>query len=48
MAHIVVENLVKTYRVAERRPGLWGAVRGLARRHDRTVHALDHASTASR
>ncbi len=44
MSQIVVEDLVKTYRVAERRPGLGGAVRGLFRREYRTVHALDRAS----
>ena len=44
MAQIVVENLVKTYRVAERTPGLWGALRGVARRTHRTVHALDGVS----
>jgi ABC-2 type transport system ATP-binding protein len=41
---IVVEDLVKAYRIAERRPGLWGAVRGLARRRYRTVRALDGIS----
>jgi viologen exporter family transport system ATP-binding protein len=43
---IVVENLVKTFRIAERAPGLWGAVRGLARRRHRTVRALDGVSFA--
>jgi ABC-2 type transport system ATP-binding protein len=38
---IVVENLRKAFQIAERRPGLWGAVRGLARRSYKTVHALD-------
>jgi len=41
MPQIVVENLVKTFRVAERKPGLWGAVRGVVRRRYRTVRALD-------
>ncbi len=41
MPHIVVENLVKTYRIAERRPGLWGALRGVVQRQYRTIHALD-------
>ncbi len=36
MPQIVVEDLVKTFRVAERAPGLWGAVRGLVRRRHRT------------
>jgi ABC-2 type transport system ATP-binding protein len=44
MPHIAVENLVKTFRVAERQPGLWGAVKGLARRRYRTVRALDGIS----
>ena len=41
LAQIVVENLVKTFRIARRRAGLWGAVRGLARREYREVRALD-------
>ena len=40
MAKIIVANLVKTYRIAERRPGLTGALRGLVRRNHRTTHAL--------
>jgi ABC-2 type transport system ATP-binding protein len=44
MSHIVVENLVKTFRVAERRPGTWGAISGLLRRRYRTVRALDGIS----
>ncbi len=40
MAQIVVEGLVKHFRVAERRPGTWGAVRGLVRRELREVAAL--------
>ena len=31
MAQIIVDNLVKTFRVSERASGLWGAVRGLVR-----------------
>ena len=46
MPLVVAEDLVKTYRVAERRPGLWGAVRGIARRRHRTVRALDRVSFA--
>ena len=46
MAQIVVDQLVKTYRIAERSAGLWGAVRGLARRRHRTVRALDGVSFA--
>src|SRR4249919_229395 len=46
MSQIVVDQLVKTYQIAERSPGLWGAVRGLARRRHRTVRALDGVSFA--
>src|SRR5512136_3183557 len=41
MPHVVVENLVKTFSIAERSPGVWGALRGLAHRRHRTVRALD-------
>lgn len=44
MPQIIVENLVKTFRIAERQAGLWGAVRGLARRRYREVRALDGVS----
>ncbi len=44
MSQIVVESLVKTFRVAVRRPGLWGACRGLLSRQYRTVRALDGIS----
>ena len=44
MPQIVVEDLVKTYRIAERQPGMWGAVRGLVHRRYRTIHALNGAS----
>src|SRR5258708_40254092 len=40
MFQILVESLAKTYRVAERAPGLGGALRGLVRRRWREVHAL--------
>lgn len=40
MPQIVVENLTKTYRVAEREAGRFGAVRGLFRPRYRDVHAL--------
>ncbi|MCC7203605.1 MAG: ATP-binding cassette domain-containing protein [Phycisphaeraceae bacterium] len=46
MALIVVENLVKTFKVAQRQPGLWGAVRGLVRRQHRSVRALGGISFA--
>ncbi len=41
MPQIAVESLVKTYRIAERRPGLWGAFRGIVQRSYRTIRALD-------
>jgi ABC-2 type transport system ATP-binding protein len=40
MPQIIVEDLVKTFYVAERTSGLWGAVRGLAKRKHREVRAL--------
>ena len=40
MAQIIVENLTKTFRVVERRAGLWGALTGLVRRTYRDIHAL--------
>ncbi|MET3513694.1 ABC-2 type transport system ATP-binding protein [Pseudacidovorax sp. 1753] len=39
-AHIHVDRLTKVYRIAERDPGLRGALRGLWRRRYRTVEAL--------
>ena len=44
MSQIVVEDLVKTFRIAERRPGIWGALLGVAKRRYRTVSALDGVS----
>ena len=44
MPQILVEGLAKTYRVAERDPGAWGAVRGLVRRRWRTIDALKGVS----
>ena len=41
---IVVDGLTKQFRVAERRPGRWGALAGLVRRRHRTVNALAHVS----
>jgi ABC-2 type transport system ATP-binding protein len=41
---IVVENLRKAFQIAERKPGLLGALRGLGRRTYRTVNALDGVS----
>ncbi len=44
MPQILVQDLAKTYRVAEREPGVLGAVRGLVRRRTRTVEALKNIS----
>ncbi len=44
MPQIHVENLVKTFKVAERSPGILGALRGVVRRRHRTVTALDRIS----
>ena len=44
MPQLLVEGLAKTYRVAERDPGTWGAVRGLVRRRWRTIEALKGVS----
>lgn len=41
MSQIIVESLVKRFRISEREAGLWGAVRGIARRRYHTVDALD-------
>jgi len=41
MSQIVVENLVKTFRVAERKRGMLGALAGVVRRRHRIVRALD-------
>ena len=44
MPQIVAENLTKTFRIAVRDPGNWGAVRGLFRRRYREMRALDNVS----
>ncbi|MFO1015855.1 MAG: ABC transporter ATP-binding protein [Caulobacteraceae bacterium] len=44
MAQILVEGLTKTYRVAERDPGVLGAVKGLFTRRWRTIEALKGVS----
>lgn len=41
---IIVENLSKSFQVAEREPGFWGSVRGLLARKHREVRALDGIS----
>lgn len=44
MPQILVQELVKTYRISERDPGVLGALRGLVRRRYRTVSALQGVS----
>jgi ABC-2 type transport system ATP-binding protein len=44
MPQIIVENLTKTFHVAQRRSGTWGAVRGLVDRKYRTVRAIEDIS----
>src|SRR5439155_13858028 len=44
MPQIIVENLVKTFRVAVRTPGLWGSFKGVFKRKYRPVRALDTVS----
>jgi ABC-2 type transport system ATP-binding protein len=43
-AQITVDNLVKTFRIAQRAPGLRGSLKGLVRRDYRDVRALDGLS----
>ena len=44
MPQILVENLTKTYHVAQRQPGILGAVGGLIRRRKKQVRALEGVS----
>ena len=44
MPQIRVEQLCKRYAVSERRPGAWGAVKGLFSRRTRTIEALSDVS----
>ncbi len=44
MAQILVQDLVKTFRVAARKAGLWNAFRGIVSREHRTVYALEGVS----
>ncbi len=46
MAVIQADNLVKTYRVFQKRPGLGGAVRSLVKREYKDVRAVDGVSFA--
>ncbi len=47
MPQIEVRQLVKTFRVAKREPGLWGAFKGLVVRKHRLVTALDRIAFRS-
>ncbi|MBN2088363.1 ATP-binding cassette domain-containing protein [candidate division KSB1 bacterium] len=40
MPQIEVENLIKKFQVAERQPGIWGALKGVIRRRYQDVFAL--------
>lgn len=44
LSHVVVENLVKTYRVAKRQPGLLKAFYGVVKRDYQTIRALNGIS----
>ena len=44
MSQIVVEDLVKIFRIAERQPGIVGALRGIVHRRHRSLRALDGVS----
>src|SRR5579871_197216 len=44
MSQILVEELSKTYRIAERNPGAAGAIKGLFHRRWRTIEALSGVS----
>ena len=44
MSQIVVEDLVKTFRIAERQAGMAGALRGIVHRRHRSLRALDGVS----
>lgn len=46
MPQILVDNLAKRFRVAQRQQGLWGATKGLIRRRYRDVDALHGVSFA--
>jgi len=46
MAQITIEDLSKRYSIAQRDPGIAGALRGLVRRRHREIVALDHVSFA--
>src|SRR5947207_12986598 len=43
-SQIVVEDLVKTYQIAERSSGMWGSLKGVVHRRYRELRALDGVS----
>ena len=44
MPQIIIEDLVKRFRISERDAGVWGAIRGIVHRRYHTVDALDGVS----
>lgn len=44
MSQIVVDQLLKTFKIASRQAGIWGALKGVVHREYRTITALDHIS----
>ncbi|MCI0692587.1 ATP-binding cassette domain-containing protein [candidate division KSB1 bacterium] len=44
MPLITVENLVKTFQIAQRQSGIWGALKGVVHRTYHTINALDGIS----
>jgi len=44
MPLITVENLIKTFQIAQRQSGIWGALKGVVHRTYRTINALDGIS----
>ncbi|MHC5738645.1 ABC transporter ATP-binding protein [Nostoc sp.] len=44
MSQVIVKDLVKNYRIAERQPGLWGAFKSILHREYREFCGLDHIS----
>jgi ABC-2 type transport system ATP-binding protein len=44
VSQIIAADLVKTFQISERNPGLWGALKGVVHRSYKTVRALDGIS----
>ncbi|MXX93722.1 MAG: ATP-binding cassette domain-containing protein [Chloroflexi bacterium] len=44
MSQIIIEDLIKRFRVSERDAGMWGAIRGIVKRRYHTIDALDGVS----